>query len=251
MKPSSSISPLSPMTKTRHTYDRVEKAVTFYKLTSNWSGFLFCMIACKKIEIPTAPKIDVRRVCRDTSLNPAMVGRILIPACTSPPVEDHWCRFTPPARSDKGGSERRQSRFHRWLRRGMNPPSSLSRRCLVYFQWRRRDIHPHTRTNGRVEKAALCGGWGWREERRVGEGDDFRCWRSRCGSRQKSDGARADDTYETVTYGVRSVPIADEWMRKCTENGHGNIGCSHRLRVQNAVRPWHLAPRSRPGRSSR
>lgn len=34
------------------------------------------------------------------------------------------------------------------------------------------------------------------------------------GSRQKSDGARADDTYETVTYEVRSVPIADERMRK-------------------------------------
>lgn len=36
------------------------------------------------------------------------------------------------------------------------------------------------------------------------------------GSRQKSDGARADDTYETVTYGVRSVPIVDRWMRKYT-----------------------------------
>lgn len=30
---------------------------------------------------------------------------------------------------------------------------------------------------------------------------------------QKSDGARADDTYATVTYVVRSVSI-DEWMKR-------------------------------------
>lgn len=127
------------------------------------------MIACKKKkEIPTAPEIDVRRVRRDTSLNPAMVGRILIPARTSPPVEDHWRRFTPPTRSDKGGSRRLQSRFYRQLARGLNPPSSLSRRCLVYLQWRRRDTHPRTHTTGTVEKAALCGGWGWRKGWRMG-----------------------------------------------------------------------------------
>lgn len=31
---------------------------------------------------------------------------------------------------------------------------------------------------------------------------------------QKSDGARADDTYETIAYRARPVRISDGWMRK-------------------------------------
>jgi len=89
-----------------------------------------------------------------------------------------------PVRSSKGGSEQRQSRFHRWLPRGLNPPSSLSRRCLVYLQWRRRDAHLHTHTNRTVEKAV----WGdgiWGMGRKDGEGDDFRCRRSQWVSSKK------------------------------------------------------------------
>lgn len=71
------------------------------------------------------------------------------------------------------------------------------------------------------------------------------------GFRQKSDGTRTDDTYKTVTYGVRSVLIVDEWMWKWTGYECGNIESGHRLRVQNAMRSWYLAPRGRPRRSSR
>lgn len=55
MKPFSSIS-LRALMKMRHTYEMVEKAVTFYKLTSNWSGFLFCVIACKKKRFRRRPR---------------------------------------------------------------------------------------------------------------------------------------------------------------------------------------------------
>lgn len=88
------------------------------------------------------------------------------------------------------------------------------------------------------------GGWEERMERgmifAVGEVSEFR---------QKSDGTRTDDTYETVTYRVRSVLIVDEWM--WTEYKCGNIENGYHLRVQNAMRSWYLAPRGRPRRSSR
>lgn len=39
---------------------------------------------------------------------------------------------------------------------------------------------------------------------------------------QKSDGARADDTYETIAYRARPVRISDGWMRKAWREERGS-----------------------------
>jgi len=135
------VDPSSTFNDENDTY--TEKA-TFYKLTSNWSRFLFCTIACKKKWFRRRPGsmsddvVEIRHWIRQWS---DIDLRLYVAAGW-----EALASFHPTCLLAKGGSERRQSRFHRWLPRGMNPPSSLSRRCLVYLQWRRRDTHTRTPT---------------------------------------------------------------------------------------------------------
>lgn len=128
---------------------------------------------------------------------------------------------------------------------GINPPSSLSRRCLIYLQWRRRDTHRRTHTNGTVEKAALCRGWeleeGWRR------GGWFRCRRSRWVSSKKR---RSSRWWHVRNRHVRSAFGADSGRadEEVKERGCGNI---ESVRRSSSCPECDAAVASRAPRSSR
>lgn len=252
---------LSPRTKTRHTYERVEKVVTFYKLTLNWSRFLFCTIAREKKNKKQKERFR-RQPARDRcpTSSPRYVtesgnGRPDIDPCSY--IAAGWGPLgvvSPhrhaPARAVPSNANRASTID--FCRR--DEPALFTLASMSHLSPMTKTRHAHSRApphkRVKVEKAALRGGWGWRKGRRTEEGDDFRCRRSRWVSSKKRRSSRrwhVRNRHVRSALGAESGRVDEEVNRV---RRYREVRSSS-PRVQNAMRPWYLAPRGRPGRPLR